>query len=62
MLKELKNMSTNELKSEYVTLALGNMIYNTDTKIKRKNDIGWNWKKRKIKNNIKYGGYHESKI
>ena len=36
MLKELKNMSTNELKSEYVTLALGNMIYNTDTKIKRK--------------------------
>lgn len=34
-MKELKNMSTNELKKEYVTLALGNMIYDVDTKIKR---------------------------
>ena len=36
-MKEFNNMTTDQLKNEYVTLALGNMIFNTNTEQKRKN-------------------------
>ena len=35
MQKNIKNMTTEELKQEYICLCLGAMIYNADTKIKR---------------------------
>ena len=36
MNKSIKNMSTNELKEEYITLALGKMIFDAETEQKRK--------------------------
>lgn len=35
MKNNIKNMTTGELKQEYICLCLGSMIYNADTKIKR---------------------------
>ena len=52
-MKKFENLTTDELKDEYVILALGNMIFNTNTQQKRK-EISEEIERRESLNNKQY--------